>query len=187
MNSDLEIILEFTREHMQKTINHFIESLNKIRSGKATPGMISDVIVDYYGSKTPLNQVASISAPDPKTIIIQPWDKGMIQPIEKSIMASNLGFNPQNDGQIIRINVPPLSEERRKQFVKFIHQEGEVNKISIRNSRKKANEDIKAAEKKGAPEDESKKAEDKTQELTNKFIKEIDELLLKKEKEIMTV
>jgi len=187
MNQDLNNILESTKDHMQKTINHFIDSLNKIRSGKATPGMISDVIVDYYGSKTPLNQIASISAPDHKTIIIQPWDKGMIQSIEKTIMASNLGFNPQNDGQIIRINVPPLSEERRKQMVKFMHQEGEINKISIRNSRKKANEDIKVAEKNGAPEDESRRAEDKTQELTNKFIKDIDDLLVRKEKEIMTV
>lgn len=187
MNQDLDNIFESTKDHMQKTINHFIDSLNKIRSGKATPGMISDIIVDYYGSKTPLNQIANISAPDHKTIIIQPWDKGMIQPIEKTIMASNLGFNPQNDGQIIRINVPPLSEERRRQMVKFMHQEGEINKISIRNSRKKANEDIKVAEKEGAPEDLSRRAEDKTQELTNKYIKEIDDLLVKKEKEIMTV
>jgi ribosome recycling factor len=187
MNQDLNSIIEATREHMQKTINHFIDSLNKIRSGKATPGMISDVVVDYYGSKTPLSQIANISVPDPKTIIIQPWDKGMIQSIEKTILASNIGFNPQNDGQIIRINVPPLSEERRKQMVKFIHQEGETNKISIRNSRKKANEEIKVAEKNGAPEDESRRAEDKTQELTNKFIKDIEEILIKKEKEIMTV
>ena len=182
MNQDLDIILESTKDHMQKTINHFIDSLTKIRSGKASTGMLSDIIVDYYGSKTPLNQIANLSAPDPKTIIIQPWDKGMIQSIEKTIMASNMGFNPQNDGQIIRINVPPLSEERRKQMVKYMHQEGEVNKISVRNSRKKANEDIKHAEKEGAPEDESRKAEDKIQEFTNKFIKEIDELLVKKEK-----
>jgi ribosome recycling factor len=187
MNQDLNNIIESTKAHMEKTISHFVESLNKIRSGKATPGMISDVIVDYYGSKTPLNQIANISVPDPKTIIIQPWDKGMIQSIEKTIMASNMGFNPQNDGQIIRINVPPLSEERRKQMVKLIHQEGEINKISIRNSRKKANEDIKLAEKNGAPEDLSKKAEEKIQELTNKYIKDIDEILVKKEKEIMTV
>jgi ribosome recycling factor len=187
MHEDLEFILEETRESMQKTLEHFMESLTKIRSGRATPQMISDVYVDYYGSRTQLNQMASISVPDPKSILIQPWDKSSIQSIEKAILGSNLGFNPQNDGNIIRIHVPPLSEERRKQLVKFMHQEGETNKISIRTARKKANEEIKQAEKDGAPEDESKKAEEKVQEFTNKHIKDIDDMLAKKEKEIMTV
>jgi ribosome recycling factor len=187
MNQDLTTIIQFTTDHMQKTINHLVDTLTKVRSGKATPAMISDVFVDYYGSRTPLSQVASISAPDHKTILIHPWDKTLIQPIEKAILGSNLGFNPQNDGVIIRINVPPLSEERRKQMVKYIHQEGETNKVSIRNARKKANEDIKLAEKNGAPEDEAKKSEEKIQELTNKHIKEIDDILAKKEKELLTV
>lgn len=187
MNAELSQIIEDTKQNMTKTISHFSETLVKVHAGKASPTMISDVFVDYYGARTPLSQVGSISSPDAKSIIIHPWDKSMIIPIEKAIQAANLGFNPHNDGEIIRIIVPPLTEERRKQLVKYVHQEGENNKVSIRNARKKANEDIKLVEKKGASEDEARKAEEKIQEMTAKNIKDIDDLIAKKEKEIMTV
>lgn len=187
MNEDLLFVVEDCEDQMKKTISHLIVALAKVRAGKASPQMISDVYVDYYGSKTPLSQTANVNTPDAKTILIQPWDKSMIQPIEKAIMASNLGFNPQNDGEVIRINVPPLTEERRKQLVKFINQEAENNRISIRNNRKKANDEIKTLQKDGASEDEAKIAESKIQDLTTEFIKNIDEILALKEKEILTV
>ncbi|MBT3302623.1 MAG: ribosome recycling factor [Bacteroidetes bacterium] len=187
MNEDMLFIIEEGEDQMKRTITHLIESLNKVRAGKASPQMISDVYVDYYGAKTPLSQTANVNTPDPKTIMIQPWDKAMIQPIEKAIMASNLGFNPQNDGEVIRINVPPLTEERRKQLVKYINQEAENNRISIRNTRKKANDEIKVIQKDGASEDDAKNAESKIQDLTTEYIKNIDDILAKKETEILTV
>ncbi len=187
MNEDMLFIIEEGEDQMKRTITHLIESLNKVRAGKASPQMISDVYVDYYGAKTPLSQTANVNTPDPKTIMIQPWDKAMIQPIEKAIMASNLGFNPQNDGEVIRINVPPLTEERRKQLVKYINQEAENNRISIRNTRKKANDEIKVIQKDGASEDDAKNAESKIQDLTTEYIKSIDDILAKKETEILTV
>lgn len=186
-NELLQMALDEMEESMKKTINHFIESMTRIRAGKASPQMISEVFVDYYGVKTPIHQMANIGTPDAKTILIQPWDKSTIQAVEKAIMAANLGFNPQNDGEIIRILVPPLTEERRKQLVKFIHQEAENNKIAIRNIRKKAMEEVKTLQKEGVPEDEVKKAEGKIQEITNNYIKNIDDITVKKEKEIMTV
>jgi ribosome recycling factor len=187
MNEDLLFVIEESEEQMKKTIDHVITSFGKVRAGKASPQMISEVYVDYYGSRTPLNQTANISTPDPKTIMIQPWDKSMIEAIEKAIMSSNLGFNPQNDGEIIRINIPPLTEERRKQLVKFVNQEAETNRVSVRNTRKKANDEIKLLQKDGASEDEAKNAESKIQDLTNDYIKKIDEILKKKEEEILTV
>ena len=187
MNEELFMIVEEAKENMEKTKQHFVDALSKVRAGKASPHMISGVNIDYYGSITPLSQASTISTPDPKTIVIQPWDKSILQIIEKAIMAANLGFNPQNDGEIIRINVPPLTEERRKQLVKFAGQEAENNRISVRSARKKANEEIKKAQKDGASEDEAKDAENEVQEYTNQYIKEIDELLKKKEEEILTV
>ncbi|MBC8343415.1 MAG: ribosome recycling factor [Bacteroidetes bacterium] len=187
MNEDLLFILEDGEDQMKKTISHLVEALSKVRAGKASPQMISEVYVDYYGSKTLLSQTANVNTPDPKTILIQPWDKNMIQEIEKAIMASNLGFNPQNDGEVIRIIVPPLTEERRIQLVKYINQEAENNRISIRNTRKKANDEIKSIQKEGASEDDAKMAENKIQELTTEYIKNIDEILSAKEKEILTV
>lgn len=187
MNEDLQFIIEETAESMEKTLEHLSDILTKIRAGKASPQMLSDIYIDYYGAKTPLNQAATINTPDPKSIIIQPWDRSVIVTIEKAIQASNLGFNPQNDGEVIRINVPPLTEERRLQLVKYIQQEGENNKISVRNARKKANEEIKDIKKSGVSEDEVRKAEDEIQELTNKHIKRIEEFLKRKEEEIMTV
>ncbi|HPD65478.1 MAG TPA: ribosome recycling factor [Bacteroidia bacterium] len=186
-NELLLMVLEETEENMKKTIAHFIDTMTKIRAGKASPQMISEVYVDYYGAKTPVHQMANIGTPDAKTILIQPWDKSTIPAIEKAIMAANLGFNPQNDGEIIRIPVPPLTEERRRQLVKFIHQETENNKIAIRNIRKKSMEEVKSLQKDGVPEDEVKKAETKIQDMTNNYIKNIDEITAKKEKEIMTV
>ena len=187
MNEDLLFVLEESEDLMNKTIDHLIESLSKVRAGKASPHMISEVHVDYYGAKTPLSQTSNINSPDAKTIMIQPWDKSMIPIIEKAILAANLGFNPQNDGEAIRINVPPLTEERRMQLVKYIHQEAENNRISIRNARKKANDEIKTIQKDGASEDDAKKAEAKVQDLTTDFIKKIDEILAKKEQEILKV
>ena len=128
MNEDLEFVIEETSENMGKTVEHLIDTLTKVRAGKASPQMLNDIYFDYYGAKTPLNQAATINTPDPKSIVIQPWDRSAIELIEKAIQSSNLGFNPQNDGEFIRINVPPLTEERRMQLVKFSNQEGENNK-----------------------------------------------------------
>ena len=149
--------------------------------------MLEYVQVDYYGANTPLSQVASVNTPDARSLVIQPWEKAMIGPIEKAIINSNLGFNPQNDGTIVRINVPPLSEERRKELVKRAKAEGEVAKVSIRNLRRDANEHIKKLQKAGLPEDLAKEAEHKTQHMTDDYIKKVDKHLETKEKEIMTV
>jgi ribosome recycling factor len=172
---------------MQKAISHLETELVKIRAGKATPSMMDGVMVDYYGSMTPLNQVANINTPEARTIIIQPWEKSLIKPIEKAITDANLGLNPQNDGQMIRITVPPLSEERRKDLVKRAKAEGEHAKVGIRNLRRDANENIKKAQKAGLPEDLAKDAEAKTQKITDDYIAKVDKHLEAKEKEIMTV
>jgi len=187
MHEELEFVIEESKDSMEKTIRHFTDGLSKIHAGKASPQMLSDISIEYYGTRTPLNQAASVNTPDPKTIVIQPWDRSILEAIEKAIYGANLGFNPQNNGEIIRINVPPLTEERRKQLVKFISQEGETTKVSLRNTRKKANDEIKKIQKDGAPEDDAKKAEDTIQEITNEFTKKVDEILKKKEIEIMTV
>ncbi len=187
MHEDLEFIIEDARDSMEKTLKHYFDTLTRIHAGKASPQMLSDITFDYYGAITPLNQAASINTPDPKTIVIQPWDKTALGVIEKAIQAANLGFNPQNDGDIIRINVPPLTEERRLQLVKYVNQEAESNRIAIRNSRKKANEEIKSCQKDGVSEDECKKAENDIQELTNDFIKNIDDKTKAKEADIMKV
>src|SRR5205085_281547 len=149
--------------------------------------MLESIQVDYYGTSTPLSQVASVNTPEPRSLVIQPWEKGMIGPIEKAIINSNLGFTPQNDGTIIRINVPALSEERRKELVKRAKAEGEVARVSIRNLRRDANEHIKKLQKSGLPEDLAKEAEHKTQHMTDDYIKKVDKHLEAKEKEIMTV
>jgi ribosome recycling factor len=161
--------------------------LTKIRAGKATPNMLDGLTVEYYGSLTPLNQVSSITTPDARTILIKPWEKSMLPEIEKAIRNANLGFNPQNDGECVRINVPPLTEERRKELVKIVNKEGEATKIRIRNVRKETNEDLKKLLKEGVAEDLVKDAEIKVQKLTDSYIAKIDELLSKKEIEIMTV
>lgn len=187
MNEELQMVLDETKENMEKSVKHFGELLSRIHAGKANPQMVNGIYIDYYGTRTPLPQAASINTPDPKTIVIQPWDKTILEVIEKAIQAANLGFNPMNNGEIIRINVPPLTEERRRQIVKNISGDAENNRVAIRNIRKRANEDIKFLQKEGVSEDEAKKAEDNVQELTNKYIKQIDENLKRKEQEIMTV
>lgn len=184
---EVKAIIDQMQDHMQKAIHHLEAELVKIRAGKASPSMLDGVLVDYYGSMTPLQQVANVNTPEARTIVIQPWEKAMIKPIEKAIIDSNLGLNPQNDGQLIRITVPPLSEERRKDLVKRAKAEGEHAKVGIRNLRRDANENIKKAQKAGLPEDAAKDAETKTQKITDDFIARVDKHLEAKEKEIMTV
>jgi ribosome recycling factor len=187
MSEDLQIILEMTADKMDKAVNHLELELSRIRAGKANIHLLDGITVDYYGTITPLSQVASISTPDAKTIAIQPWEKNMITPIEKAIMASQLGITPANNGEIIRIGIPPLTEERRRNLVKQVKQEGETAKVSIRSSRREANEEIKALQKEGIPEDEAKKAEEEVQKYTTDFSAKIDKIIEAKDKEIMTV
>ncbi|MDB5111907.1 MAG: ribosome recycling factor [Mucilaginibacter sp.] len=172
---------------MDKAINHADNELTKIRAGKASPAMLDDIMVDYYGSPTPLNQVASVNTPDARTIVIQPWEKSLLSAIEKAIMEANLGVNPQNDGIIIRINVPPLTEERRRDLVKKAKAEAEAGKIAIRNIRKDANEKIRKLKTEGVSEDEMKVGEAEIQKLTDTYIVKVDQLSEAKEKDIMTV
>ena len=187
MIEEVKKITDHMNDLMNKAIMHLESELQKIRAGKANPQMLDSIQVDYYGTNTPLSQVANVNTPDARTIVIQPWEKAMIGPIEKAIMAANLGFTPQNDGTLVRINVPPLSEERRKDLVKKARAEGEVAKVSIRTLRRDANEHIKKAQKSGLPEDLAKDAEHKTQLATDQFILKVDKHLDLKEKEIMTV
>ncbi len=182
---ELDLYLEEAKELMTKTLNHLASELTKIRAGKANPSMLDGVMVSYYGAMTPLNQVASMTAPDARSIFVRPWEKGIIPEIEKAILNANLGLNPQNDGQQIIINIPMLTEERRKQLVKQVGQECEHGRIGIRNIRKETNEQLKRV--KGVSEDDVKAAEDKVQKLTDDFISRIDGLMKKKEAEIMTV
>lgn len=187
MEEELDFILESTEESMKQSIAHLEKEFLNIRAGKATPAMLGGVFVDYYGSSTPISQVANINVPDARTITIQPWEKNMLSPIEKAIMNANIGFNPMNNGDNIIISVPPLTEERRRDLVKQAKSEAEDAKIGIRNVRKDANTDIKKLEKQGLSEDVCKSAEDEVQNLTNAYIKKIDELLSIKEAEIMKV
>jgi len=187
MNDELAFIFDEAEERMTGVISHLERELAKVRAGKANPQMLEGVKVDYYGVISPLSQVANINTPDPRSIVVQPWEKSMISPIEKAIMAANLGFNPQNDGQIIRIVVPPLTEERRRDLVKKAKAEAENCKVSIRSIRREALDSGKKLEKDGVPEDEIKRYETEMQDLTNKFIQRVDKLLEKKESDIMTV
>ncbi|PHR85895.1 MAG: ribosome recycling factor [Leeuwenhoekiella sp.] len=187
MNEDIQFILDETKEAMENAIVHLKKQFANIRAGKASPSMVGSVMVDYYGSQTPLTQVANVNTPDGRTLSIQPWEKAMIPEIEKAIMNSNLGFNPMNNGESVIINVPPLTEERRKDLVKQAKAEAEDSKIGVRNDRKNANNDIKKLEKDGLAEDMARNAEIDVQELTDTYIKKIDDLLAVKEKEILTV
>lgn len=184
MNEEIEFILDTAKEAMNNAIDHLIKELRSIRAGKATPSMLTNVMVDYYGSQTPLSQVANVNTPDARTISIQPWEKNMLQEIEKAITNANLGFNPMNNGDLIIINVPPLTEERRRDLVKQAKAEAEDAKIGVRNARQEANKDIKGTD---LPEDTAKDAEASIQELTNQYSKKIEELLTVKEAEIMKV
>jgi ribosome recycling factor len=172
---------------MDKAIDHCDNELNKIRAGKASPSMLDDVSVDYYGSQTPINQVASVNTPDARTIVIQPWEKSLLSAIEKAIMEANLGVNPQNDGIIIRINVPPLTEERRRDLAKKAKAEAENGKVAVRSIRKDANEKIRKLKAEGVSEDEMKSGEAEIQKLTDAYIIKVDLLYDAKEKDIMTV
>lgn len=187
MSEDISFLLEETKETMQNAIVHLEKEFLKIRTGKASAQMLDGIKIDYYGALTPLDQLSNINTPDPKQIIIQPWDKNILPLIEKAIMAANLGFNPKNDGEVLRITVPPLTEERRKELTKKARAEGENSKVAIRNIRRNSNETAKKLEKDGIPEDLIKKAENDIQEMTNVFIANIDKLMDQKEKDIMTL
>lgn len=182
---ELDLYLDEAKDLMTKTHSHLASELTKIRAGKANPAMLDGVMVSYYGAMTPLNQVASMTTPDARTIFVRPWEKGIIPEIEKAILNANLGLNPQNDGQQIIINIPMLTEERRKQLVKQVGHECEHGRVSIRNIRKEINEHLKRV--KGVSEDDVKRAEEKVQKLTDEFIAKIDAQMKKKEVEIMTV
>lgn len=181
-----EVITSAT-DKMQKALNHLETELLAIRAGKANPGMLNNISVDYYGNMTALPQVASITSPDARTILIQPWEKNMIVPIEKAIMLANIGFNPQNNGEHIRITVPPLTEDRRRELVKQTKQESEAARVAIRNTRRDAIDTLKKMQKDGLAEDLTKDFEAEVQKHTDSFNKGIDAILEKKEKEIMTV
>lgn len=187
MTEEINFILDSAKEAMSGSVAHLEKELLNIRAGKASPQMLGGVFVDYYGSQTPLSQVANINAPDARTLTVTPWEKNMLHPIEKAIMIANLGLNPMNNGDNIIINIPALTEERRRDLVKQAKHEAEEAKIGIRNHRKDANTDIKKEEKNGTAEDICKKAEDDVQKLTDSFIKKIDEILAVKEAEIMKV
>jgi ribosome recycling factor len=187
MSEELSFVLESTEESMSKAINHLEVELLKIRAGKASPQMLDGIMVDYYGSPTPLNQVANVSAIDARTITVQPWEKNMLQPIERAIINSNIGINPQNDGVLIRMFLPPMTEERRKELVKRCNGEGEHAKVAIRNIRRDAIEQIKKLQKEGLSEDAAKDAEKDTQDITDKQIALVEKHLASKEREIMAV
>jgi len=187
MSDDVTLILEDAQDSMQKALDHLETELIKIRAGKASPQMLDGLTVDYYGSLTPLNQVGNVSVMDARTLTIQPWEKNMLQPIERAIINANLGVTPQNDGNIIRLFMPPLTEERRKEFVKRSNGEGEQSKVSVRSIRREAIEQIKKLQKDGLSEDEAKDAEKTMQDLTDKFIALVDKHLAAKEKEIMSI
>jgi ribosome recycling factor len=187
MSVELQNIQTETEALMNKAINHLESELIKIRAGKANPAMLDGLMVDYYGSAMPISQVGNITVLDARTLSIQPWEKNMLQPIERSIIAGNIGINPQNDGNSIRLFLPPLTEERRKELVKKCNNEGENGKISIRNIRREAIEQIKKLQKEGLSEDIAKNAEAAIQDTTNRFIALIEKHLQAKDKEIMAV
>lgn len=187
MTEEINFIIDTAKESMEGSIAHLNKSFLNIRAGKANPQMLGSVFVDYYGSATALSQVANINVPDPRTLTVTPWEKNMLQPIEKAIMIANLGLNPMNNGDTIIINIPPLTEERRRDLAKQAKAESEDAKISIRNARKDANNDIKKQEKEGTSEDVCKDAEDQIQKLTDAYIKKVDDIFAQKEAEIMKV
>ncbi|MUP44619.1 ribosome recycling factor [Gramella sp. BOM4] len=184
MDEEVELILEEAKEGMEKAISHLKKQLSNIRAGKANPSMLGSVMVEYYGAQTPLQQVANVNTPDARTLSIQPFEKSLIQEIEKGIMQANLGFNPMNNGESVIINVPPLTEERRIQLSKQAKAEAEDAKVGVRNDRKQANQEIKKLD---ISEDYKKSVEDEIQELTDTYIDRIEKILATKEKEIMTV
>ncbi len=187
MSDALELIIDEVSVNMKKAIAHLESEIGKVRAGKATPQIVEGIYVDYYGNATPLNQVANITIPDPRTISLQPWEKNMLGPIEKAIIASNIGLNPQNDGIYIRLYLPPLTEERRKELTKRVMNEGEHAKVAVRNIRRDSIEQVRKLQKDGLSEDIAKNAEGVIQGITDKFIVLVDNVCKDKEKEIMTV
>ncbi|MCF8379033.1 MAG: ribosome recycling factor [Bacteroidales bacterium] len=187
MDEEVNFLFEVTQEKMNAALRHLETELSRIRAGKANPHILDGIDVEYYGNMAPLSQVSNISTPDGRTIAIQPWEKNMIGTIEKAIMAANIGLTPANNGEIIRLNIPPLTEERRLILVKQVKNEGELAKVSIRNCRRDANEELKTMQKDGLPEDAQKTAEAKIQEMTNKSTEKVDKIIDAKEVDIMTV
>ena len=187
MSDEVKMALEEATDAMQKALDHLDFELSKIRAGKASPAMLDGVKLDYYGSPTLLKNIANVNTPDARTITVQPWEKHMLTDIGKAIMEANLGLNPQNNGDLIIISVPMLTEERRKDLSKRAHAEGEHAKVGIRNARKEALDFIKTAQKDGLPEDEAKAGETKVQELTDKFNRKVEEMIAVKDKDIMTI
>ncbi|WP_143304462.1 ribosome recycling factor [Chitinophaga vietnamensis] len=187
MQDDLTLIMDDAADSMKKAIGHLETELTKVRAGKANPQILDGIHVDYYGAPTPLNQVANVSVADARTLTIQPWEKNMLQPIERAIIAANIGINPQNDGIIIRLFLPPLTEERRREFVKRVNGEGEQAKVAVRNIRRDAIEAIKKLQKEGLSEDTAKDAEAEVQQMTDKHIVLVDKHCEAKEKEIMAI
>lgn len=187
MTEEIELQLDETKELMEKALDHVSYEFNKIRAGKAMPSMLDGLMVEYYGNPTPINQVATVNTPDARTIVIKPWERKTLSDIERAIVNSDLGLNPQNDGEIVRLNIPPLTEERRRNLVKQAKNEAENGKISLRNIRKDANDAIRKLLKENVSEDDVKEGELGVQDYTDAYSKRIDELLEHKEKEIMTV
>jgi ribosome recycling factor len=187
MNEEVQMVYEMAKEHMEKTLEHLDNELNRIRAGKANVHILDGVVVDYYGTPTPLNQVSNISTPDAKTIMIQPWEKTMIDPIEKALMTSNVGITPGNNGEVIRLVIPQLTEERRRDLVKQVKTEGENARVSVRNARREANDEYKSMQKDGLSEDETKTAEDNIQKLTDEFTEKVEKVVEAKDNDIMTI
>ncbi len=187
MNEEVELIIEETKDRMDKALDHLEHELARLRAVGPHTVLLDGITIDYYGVNSPLAQVSNINTPDPKTILIQPWEKNIIGSIEKAILAANIGLTPINNGEVIRINIPPLTEERRHQLVKQVRNEGETAKISIRNARKWANDEFKRMLKDGLPEDLEKNATETVQELTGTYTAKVDKIMAAKEKEVMTV
>lgn len=187
MNEEVQFVIDSAKESMDKAIRHLELELGTLRAGKANTRMLDSVTIDYYGNQTPISQVANIGTPDAKTIAIQPWEKNMIDPIERAIINSNLGFNPMNNGEMIRINIPALTEERRRSVVKQVHSEGESARVSVRSARKDANNEIKQLEKDGLSEDDAKNAIDEIQKVTSKYGEKVDQIVKEKEEDIMRI
>jgi ribosome recycling factor len=184
---EIQMFLDEARELMEKAIRHTGMEFNKIRAGKASPAMLDGISVDYYGVPTPLNQAATVNTSDARTLVIRPFEKKLISDIERAIINSDLGLNPQSDGEVVRLIIPPLTEERRRDLVKQVKNEGEAGKVSIRSIRKETNEELRKLLKEGVSEDDVKKAEEKVQQLTDNHISKIDLMISEKDREIMTV
>ena len=187
MNEEVQLVYDMSKEKMEKAIDHLESELSRIRAGKANIHILDGITVEYYGTPAPLNQVSNVSTPDAKTIAIQPWEKKMIEPIEKALLNSNVGITPVNNGEIIRLIIPTLTEERRVSLVKQVKNEGENARVSVRNARREANDEIKSMQKEGLAEDDAKRAEEKIQELTDKMVEKVDQVVEAKEEDIMTI